>query len=367
MRRPVKTWLQLFRNFTGREQSASGTSTQQTPPLPDHHIERMPDVPGLQSATGQLEQRIRRLESDRDSLHEGIQRLHDLLEQALDGQERAGIHIRTLEARLGEQADRHEADLQAARLRERQRARRVSLAMTAAGVAFVVAISAAIIALLDSRRNAELLTGINRGVQDIRATMHDRRADIPAQADVQVHEPERSPVPSSTPAQPHAAELQLPAALPEPDFVVSGSLPLAGHNFASRQDVRAFFADNAQQPGVSTLPGGVQYRVLIPGDGRVPGPSDTVVVEYRAFRPDGSELDNSFRELQPSTLVVSEALPGLREALQHMRENAQWELYVPPSLINDAVRKRGRFGYEPLIYTVELLSVTGTQSPSREQ
>ena len=111
-----------------------------------------------------------------------------------------------------------------------------------------------------------------------------------------------------------------------------------------------------------TLPGGVQYRVLIPGSGRTPAPSDTVVIEYRAFRPDGTELDNSFREMQPSTVVVSEALPGLGEALQHMQENAQWELYVPPALVSDSVRKRGRFGFEPLIYTVELLSVTPAPS-----
>ena len=82
-----------------------------------------------------------------------------------------------------------------------------------------------------------------------------------------------------------------------------------------------------------------------------------MAIEYRALRPDGTELDNSFRETQPLTFVVAEAPPGLREALQHMQEGAQWELYVPTALVRNGVRKRGQFAFEPRIYVVELLSI----------
>jgi FKBP-type peptidyl-prolyl cis-trans isomerase FklB len=81
------------------------------------------------------------------------------------------------------------------------------------------------------------------------------------------------------------------------------------------------------------------------------------VVEYRAFRPDGTETDNSFKEQLPTTFTVDEAIPALKEALPQMQEGAQWELYIPASLAYPGIRKRGPRGFEPLILTVELISV----------
>jgi len=64
------------------------------------------------------------------------------------------------------------------------------------------------------------------------------------------------------------------------------------------------------------------------------------------------------------TLSVDKAIPGLREALPHMREGAQWELYIPSSLSTPGIRKRGPHGFEPLIMTVELVSVVSAESAS---
>jgi len=56
---------------------------------------------------------------------------------------------------------------------------------------------------------------------------------------------------------------------------------------------------------------------------------------------------------------IDKAIPGLQEALLHMNEGAQWELYIPPRLAYRGVRKRGigDRAFEPLIYIVELKSV----------
>ena len=145
--------------------------------------------------------------------------------------------------------------------------------------------------------------------------------------------------------------------LPEPDFIALKSLPTEGHTFRSRQDARAFFEENAKQPGVVTLPSGLQYRELIPGTGRKPEIGDKVVIEYRAFRPGGQETGNSLQADLPTTLVVGDAFPGLKEALLHMEQGAQWELYIPAKLAYRNVRKRGPYGFEPRILTVELVSV----------
>jgi hypothetical protein len=315
----------------------------------------------------ELRRRVGVLESERDTAREQVNRLRVMLSDMASRQEQAEIHANTLDIQLSEQRTQHQAALQDALIRERRQARRITLAMTIAGAAFVLALVFSVTGLLESSNNADLLAGINQGIRDIQTTIEHQQA-IMLQQQAAAHTPRAipeippteisMPMPTGDTATSPSAPL-----LPEPDFVVTGSLPVAGHGFRSRQDVRSFFEENARQPGVVTLPGGVQYRVLIPGDGSTPSPSDTVVIEYRAFRPDGTELDSSFREQQPSTFLVSEAIPGLREALQHMQENAQWELYIPPALISEGVRKRGKFGFEPLIYTVELLSVVSAQSP----
>jgi FKBP-type peptidyl-prolyl cis-trans isomerase/uncharacterized coiled-coil protein SlyX len=118
-----------------------------------------------------------------------------------------------------------------------------------------------------------------------------------------------------------------------------------------------FLAENAEQEDVVSLPSGLQYRVLKDGNGsgRSPGADDTVVLNYRGILTDGREFDRSEGATEFS---LAEVIPGWREALQHMEEGAQWEVVIPPSLTHrGAVRKRGAFGQQPLIYEIELVSI----------
>jgi len=319
-----------------------------------------------------LRQRIGQLEAERDIARQDVEGLRHVLEDAIARQERSEIHANTLEILLKEQAEKHQADLQEALIRERGQARRVNLVLALAIAAVVLGgvLGIAVLRMVES--NARLLATVNQGFSDIQASMDRYQADMRAElSSIAPAMAERMPPPPATPERADGAAMEpaasTPQTLPEPDFLASGSLPLSGHGFDSRRDVRTFFEENARQPGVVALPSGLQYRELIPGSGRTPGPADTVVIEYRAFRPDGTELDNSLTAPLPSTFVVSEAPPGLEEALQRMQEGAQWELYIPPALVSDGVRKRGRFGFEPLIYTVELLSVARGQATGQEQ
>jgi FKBP-type peptidyl-prolyl cis-trans isomerase len=118
-----------------------------------------------------------------------------------------------------------------------------------------------------------------------------------------------------------------------------------------------FLAENAEQEDVVSLPSGLQYRVLKDGNGsgRSPGADDTVVLNYRGILIDGREFDRSEGATEFS---LKEVIPGWQEALQHMEEGSQWELVIPPSLAHrGAVRRRGAFGQQPLIYQIELVSI----------
>jgi len=121
-----------------------------------------------------------------------------------------------------------------------------------------------------------------------------------------------------------------------------------------RSKGRVFMAENAEKPGVKTLPSGLQYKVIKSGTGKKPVQHDLVRVHYRAKQISGHEFDSSYRRNAPSSFSVSGVIAGWTEALQLMREGAKWELYIPPEL---AFGSRGPLADQTLIYEIELLGV----------
>jgi FKBP-type peptidyl-prolyl cis-trans isomerase FklB len=122
----------------------------------------------------------------------------------------------------------------------------------------------------------------------------------------------------------------------------------------------AFLATNKNNPGVVTLPDGLQYKIITNGDGAMPANTDTVTVNYRGALLDGTEFDSSFKRGQPAKFPVNGVIPGWTEALLKMTVGSRWQLFIPAEL---AYGERGRPGIPPnsvLIFEVDLLS---TQSP----
>jgi FKBP-type peptidyl-prolyl cis-trans isomerase len=119
----------------------------------------------------------------------------------------------------------------------------------------------------------------------------------------------------------------------------------------------AYLQDIARQDDVVSLPSGLLYRVLKTGKGNGLSPtgSDTVVLKYRTTLPDGREVGRSDKA---AAFKVDELNPAWQEALQHMQQGAQWELYTLPELASrGGTRKRGMLGLQPLIYQLELVSI----------
>jgi FKBP-type peptidyl-prolyl cis-trans isomerase len=123
----------------------------------------------------------------------------------------------------------------------------------------------------------------------------------------------------------------------------------------------AFLAANKANPGVTTLPDGLQYTVLSAGTGATPGAADTVTVNYKGTLIDGTEFDSSYKRGQPASFPVTGVIKGWTEALQKMQVGAKWKLFVPSEL---AYGEQGRPGIPPnsvLIFEVELLD---TKAPA---
>jgi len=95
---------------------------------------------------------------------------------------------------------------------------------------------------------------------------------------------------------------------------------------------KKFLAENAGKDGVSTLPGGVQYKVLRAGQGAKPTVNDTVVVHYKGTLIDGKEFDSSYGRGEPATIPLKNVIKGWQDAVTAMPAGSKWEVYVPSEL-----------------------------------
>jgi FKBP-type peptidyl-prolyl cis-trans isomerase FklB len=121
----------------------------------------------------------------------------------------------------------------------------------------------------------------------------------------------------------------------------------------AKVDGQAYLAANAKKPGVKTTASGLQYRVVTPGKGRTPTPTDTVKVQYKGTLVDGTEFDSSYKRGEPASFPVNGVIPGWTEALQLMKEGSKVELAIPPDLAYGA---QGPLANQVLLFEVELLS-----------
>ena len=114
-------------------------------------------------------------------------------------------------------------------------------------------------------------------------------------------------------------------------------------------------------PGESELertPSGLRYQVVKQGQGRKPGPAETVSVHYAGWLASGKPFDSSYARGQPASFPLNRVIPGWTEGLQLMPEGSTFRFVIPPEL------GYGRRGAPPaipadatLVFLVELLSV----------
>jgi len=118
----------------------------------------------------------------------------------------------------------------------------------------------------------------------------------------------------------------------------------------------AFLAANKIKPGVTTLPSGVQFKVLKAGTGKRPTADDAVRCRYEGKLADGTRFD-MVDEKAPTALKVAGMLPGLQEALTRMPAGSKWEVVVPPELGYGAKGFRNVGPNATLVYVIELVGI----------
>jgi len=124
---------------------------------------------------------------------------------------------------------------------------------------------------------------------------------------------------------------------------------------------QAFLAANKAKPGVTTLPSGLQFKVLKsgPANGKSPKLTDTVLANYRGTLIDGTEFDSSYKRGEPAEFPVGGVIKGWTEILQKMKVGDKWEVYIPAELgYGASPRPGGKIKpNDALVFEIELIEV----------
>jgi len=128
---------------------------------------------------------------------------------------------------------------------------------------------------------------------------------------------------------------------------------------ANKRAGEEFLAKNKASSEVVTTASGLQYTVLVEGNGPKPKYSDRVRVNYVGTLLDGTEFDKSANHGDsPAEFGVAQVIPGWTEALMLMPVGSKWKLFIPQEL---AYGKRGGgpviAPFSMLIFEVELVGI----------
>lgn len=121
---------------------------------------------------------------------------------------------------------------------------------------------------------------------------------------------------------------------------------------------KAFLQQNAKEPGVTTLPSGLQFQVLQEGTGPKPVANDVVVAHYRGTHIDGSEFDGTDPAGEPARFPLRGVVPGWQEALPLMKVGSKWRIWLPPELAyGDAGSPPAIEPNEVLVFEIDLVEI----------
>ncbi len=120
----------------------------------------------------------------------------------------------------------------------------------------------------------------------------------------------------------------------------------------------AFLKTNSKEPGVVTLPNGLQYKIIHEGKGPKPQATSTVTVDYEGKLINGQVFDSSYARKQPISFALNQVIPGWQQGVAMMPMGSTWILYIPSDL---AYGDQGVPGTIPpnsaLIFKVHLIDI----------
>ena len=360
------TTARLRKPFRHRARSSLASGMQR-----DSTVVQLEHVRDKLAAAGQaetarmagLERRLALLETEHTATSSQLQVMEQELTVFSSGLENTQIQVKSLAQQVEEGQQLYLQTVQETQLQLRRQDMRLNWLTMVSAFALLVAVVASAILIWDVQKNAGLLAAMSADIKQLSMTVERQGSLSEAAAKgKQTGGPDtplmklppgtdRTNLPATAVAQQATGDGSAT------DAIQSGGIPTV-MEAAPADEVRQFFARNASMPGMVTLPGGVQYRVVRQGDGKSPGMNDWVVVDYLGMTPDGSIFENTYDSGQHATFGMNGLLPGWQEPLLRMQEGSEFEVYVPPDIANiGGIPSLKKQTGEPGIYLIELIQV----------
>lgn len=122
----------------------------------------------------------------------------------------------------------------------------------------------------------------------------------------------------------------------------------------------AFLAANKKKKGVITLKSGLQYQVIMTGNGATPKKTDVIKAHYHGTLIDGTVFDSSVERKEPLEFSVTGVIKGWTEALLKMKVGDKWRVVLPPELAYGERGSGPKIGPGTvLVFEMELLEING--------
>ena len=120
-----------------------------------------------------------------------------------------------------------------------------------------------------------------------------------------------------------------------------------------------FLADNMLRKGVNVTESGLQYEILVEGNGEKPTSESQVTVHYHGTLIDGTVFDSSVDGGEPVDFGVGQVIRGWTEVLQLMPTGSKWKVFIPSELAYGANPRPGGpiKPHMALIFDIELISI----------
>lgn len=119
-----------------------------------------------------------------------------------------------------------------------------------------------------------------------------------------------------------------------------------------------FLLENKAKDNIQTTASGLQYEVLVEGDGTLhPSASDTVKVHYHGTLLDGTVFDSSVERGTPISFPLNRVIKGWTEGVQLMKVGDKYRFYIPAHLAYGDSATGSIAPGSTLIFEVELLDI----------
>ena len=123
------------------------------------------------------------------------------------------------------------------------------------------------------------------------------------------------------------------------------------------QEGANFLKENAAREGVITTASGLQYEVLVKGDGPMPADTSEVEVHYEGSLIDGTVFDSSYDRGESISFPLNRVIAGWTEGVQLMTVGSTYMLYIPSDLGYGSQGTGPIPANSVLIFKIELLGI----------